>query len=73
MISHVVILLVQFGITGRQFMSEIIDNADLVSYWFVGAMWDYNDETARFLDNGIWENGYDDRFIDLVKICKSRR
>ncbi len=51
-------------------MSEIIDNTDLVSYWFVGSMWDDNDETGRFLDNGIWENGYDDKFIDLVKSVK---
>ena len=51
-------------------MSEVIEKKDSVSYWFVGAMWDKNDETARFLENGIWENGYDDRYIDLVKSVK---
>ena len=51
-------------------MSEIIDNADLVSYWFVGATRGGNDETGRFLEKGIWENGYDDRYIDLVKSVK---
>ena len=39
--------------------------------WFVGASWgDGNDQTQRFLDNGIWENGYDDKFISLVKSVK---
>ena len=38
--------------------------------WFVGSMW-YddsvgNDQTERFLREGIWENGWDDRFLDLV-------
>ena len=39
------------------------------SNWFVGAVWDDvepQDQTTRFLDEGIWENGYDDKFSDLV-------
>ena len=36
--------------------------------WFVGAAWGgSDDQTERFLREGIWENGYDDRFLDLVK------
>lgn len=36
--------------------------------WFVGAAWDgRNDQTHRFLENGIWENGYEDKYLDLVK------
>ena len=36
--------------------------------WFVGASYDRtNDQTPRFLADGIWENGYDDRYLDQVK------
>jgi 5-methylcytosine-specific restriction protein B len=38
------------------------------SYWFVGAMYDgSDDQTPRFLKEGVWENGYEDRYLDLVK------
>jgi 5-methylcytosine-specific restriction protein B len=43
---------------------------DDVNYWLVGAYWDSQepaDQTARFLEEGIWENGYSDRFIEEVK------
>jgi 5-methylcytosine-specific restriction enzyme B len=39
-------------------------------YWMVGAYWDDRDpadQTERFLEEGIWENGYDNRYIDEVK------
>jgi len=36
--------------------------------WFVGASYGgSDDQTARFLSQGIWENGYDDRYLDLVR------
>ena len=38
--------------------------------WFVGATWhDHQptDQIDRFLENGIWENGYTDRYLDDVK------
>lgn len=40
--------------------------------WFVGASYNeddgsYEDQTERFLRDGIWENGYDDRFLDQVR------
>ena len=44
-----------------------------VSYWMVGAYWassDPQDQTQRFLEEGVWENGYDDRFLDEVKGIK---
>ena len=37
--------------------------------FLVGAYWDSTnpqDQVARFLENGIWQNGYDDKFIDEV-------
>ncbi|MFL6845217.1 MAG: P-loop NTPase fold protein [Allosphingosinicella sp.] len=39
------------------------------SFWFVGASWDgaSEDQTARFLEEGVWENGYADRFLDEVR------
>ena len=42
-------------------------------YWLVGAYWDSQDppdQTERFLAEGIWENGYEDRYLDLVKAMK---
>jgi 5-methylcytosine-specific restriction enzyme B len=40
------------------------------NYWLVGAYWndrDPADQTARFLEEGIWENGYHDRYLSEVK------
>jgi 5-methylcytosine-specific restriction protein B len=42
---------------------------DNIYYYLVGAYWDGSnpaDQTTRFLENGIWENGYDDKFNDEV-------
>ena len=49
------------------------DKPSNVSYWMVGAYWagsDPQDQTQRFLEEGVWENGYDDRFLDEVKGIK---
>ncbi|MDP5138294.1 AAA family ATPase [Rheinheimera baltica] len=40
------------------------------SYWFVGASWDNEDQTPRFVAEGIWENGYDDKYSDVVNSVK---
>lgn len=38
------------------------------SYWFVGAAYGGSDDQApRFLKEGIWENGYEDKYLDLVR------
>ena len=38
------------------------------THWFVGASFGgIDDQTERFLAEGIWENGYDDKFVDLVR------
>jgi 5-methylcytosine-specific restriction protein B len=38
------------------------------SYWFVGATYnDSQDQTPRFVAQGIWENGYENKYLDLVK------
>lgn len=41
-----------------------------INYWLVGAYWDDNDppdQTKHFLDEGLWQNGYEDRYLDDVK------
>lgn len=41
-------------------------------YWFVGAMWGdgAGDQMPRFIQEGIWQNGYDDKFADQVRAMK---
>ena len=37
------------------------------NYWLVGASWEsWGDQTDRFLSEGIWENGYKDKYIEMV-------
>ncbi|MEK6698206.1 MAG: AAA family ATPase [Nitrospirota bacterium] len=43
------------------------------NYWMVGAYWSDNDppdQTERFVAEGIWENGYEDRLLDEVRSMK---
>ncbi|MGN7439453.1 MAG: winged helix-turn-helix domain-containing protein [Alcanivorax sp.] len=40
------------------------------SFWFAGAIWDDEDQTDIFINSGIWQNGYDEKFSDLVKQMK---
>jgi 5-methylcytosine-specific restriction protein B len=37
-----------------------MERASSVTCWFVGAMVDGRDQTDRFIDEGIWEHGFDD-------------
>jgi len=40
--------------------------------WFVGASYGgTDDQTLRFLADGIWENGYEDRYHDVVRSMRS--
>ena len=40
--------------------------------WFVGASFGgTEDQTPRFLQDGIWENGYDDRYLDQVRAMRA--
>lgn len=41
-----------------------------VNYWFVGASWSNADQTDRFLQEGIWQNDYEDKFSKLVRQMK---
>jgi 5-methylcytosine-specific restriction protein B len=43
------------------------------NYWLVNAIWndrDPADQTPRFLDEGVWQNGYADQHVDDVKSMK---
>jgi 5-methylcytosine-specific restriction protein B len=35
--------------------------------WFVGATYGADDQITRFLSEGIWENGYEDKHLDVVR------
>ncbi len=40
-------------------------------YWFVGAMHGAgNDQMSRFIKEGIWENGYEDKYLEDVRSIK---
>ena len=40
-------------------------------YSFVGAMYGgKDDQMPRFIEEGVWENGYEDKYLDLVKSIK---
>lgn len=44
-----------------------------IDYWMVGAYWhdeEQPDQTSRLIAEGIWENGYEDRYLDQVKAMK---
>lgn len=41
------------------------------SFWFVGAIWGGTDDrTERFVEEGVWVNGYEDRFLDEVRAMR---
>jgi 5-methylcytosine-specific restriction protein B len=58
---------------GKEFLGSKPDQPETASqaYWFVGAIYGGNkDQLPRFLSKGIWENGYTDKYLDLVKAIK---
>jgi 5-methylcytosine-specific restriction protein B len=47
------------------------EGEDGETYWFAGALWDKSDDQMpRFLAEGIWENGYEEQFSELVRRMK---
>lgn len=51
-------------------VKEELPEPDKNNYWLVGAYWSGDDQTQRFLDEGIWQNGYEDKLLDNVKDMK---
>lgn len=48
-------------------MSTIPNTSEQRPCWFVGAAFGgYDDQTDRFLEEGVWQNGYRDRYLDQV-------
>lgn len=41
-----------------------------MNFGVAGADWDGEDKTPEFIESGIWQNGYSDKYLDLVKIIK---
>lgn len=51
-------------------LSQPVPRSKDIQYWLVGAYWDTTepkDQTQRFLDEGVWQNGYNDKYLDKVK------
>ena len=49
-------------------MDTRIDDKESRPSWFVGASYGgVRDQTPRCLLEGIWENGYDDKYVELVR------
>lgn len=49
-------------------MDAASDHSGTRASWFVGATYGgTDDQTPRFLAEGIWENGYEDKYLDLVR------
>lgn len=49
-------------------MNSKPEEAGARACWFVGAIYGgTDDQTPRFLQEGIWENGYQDKYLDAVK------
>jgi 5-methylcytosine-specific restriction enzyme B len=44
-------------------MISSIDNKITKTCWFVGALFEGSeDQTQRFIDEGVWENNYQDKY-----------
>lgn len=41
------------------------------SFWFVGAYGNGEDLTKEFIDEGVWRNGHEDKYLELVKSMQS--
>ncbi len=52
------------------YITRKIMNATVPAYYCVGFHFygeDPTNQLPRFIENGIWENGYDDKFLNIVK------
>ncbi|KDM91865.1 hypothetical protein [Photobacterium galatheae] len=43
-------------------VKEIIDTA-----WFVGATYGEDEQLDNFIEKGIWQNGYSDKYLEQVR------
>jgi hypothetical protein len=54
------------GSSGGEPDEPVEDLPPVADYYCVGAYWDGDDQTERFVKEGIWQNGYTDKFLDKV-------
>ena len=55
----------------EEYVGNLFDDPNR-QFWFVGAVWGGNDDqTERFLSEGIWQNGHDNKFSEHVARIKS--
>jgi len=52
---------------GELNMNSKLEGAGARACWFVGASWGTDDQADRFVQEGIWQNGYQDKYLDAVK------
>ena len=52
-------------------MNTKLPDGGLRSSWFVGASWGNEDQTSRFLQDGIWENGHADKYVEQVRAMRA--
>ena len=48
-------------------MNSMSERVGARACWFVGSAYGPDDQTPRFLEEGIWQNGYKDKYLDVVK------
>jgi hypothetical protein len=46
------------------------DRAEGVQYWLVGASWGSTDKSGEFVETGTWQNGYENKYLDVVSRVK---
>ncbi len=52
----------------KQLGFEIKEKEEAIGYYALGAVWNgREDQSDRFITDGIWENGYEDKFLNIVK------
>ncbi len=44
---------------------------EIMNFWVAGADWDGEDQTAEFIEKGIWQNGYTDKYLDRVNAIQA--
>ena len=76
-LAHIATLILQIN-QNPEFKEELKSNvikalkqslAESRPCWFVGASWE-QDQTQRFIEEGIWENGNEDKYLQEVKTIK---
>lgn len=52
------------------FKAAYLNYIQSTDFYFVDAYW-ADDQTKRFIENGIWENGFEERYYDIINSVKA--